>query len=265
MFTNKNIIYENCHLNYSIYGRGRAVMLVHGFGEDSGIWKVQIEYLQKDFLLIVPDIPGSGQSEMLTKENVLIDDYAAKLKAILDEEKIDDCCMLGHSMGGYISLAFADKYPEKLWALGLIHSSAYADDASKKETRRKAIEFIIENGSYSFLKTSTANLFFDVDKSKETISELIDKGARFLPEALIQYYQAMIARVDRTTVLKELNKRVLFIIGEHDKAVPFTQSLPQTHLPSMSYVYIMRYSAHMSMIEETEKCNKILAEFLHYQ
>jgi pimeloyl-ACP methyl ester carboxylesterase len=265
MFTNKNILYENTDIHYAMYGSGKAVMLVHGFGEDSDIWKAQIEYLQKDFLLIVPDIPGSGQSQMLKKGKVEIEDYATILKVILEEEKITDCCMLGHSMGGYISLAFADKYPEKLWALGLIHSSAYADDALKIEARRKAIEFITENGSYSFLKSSTPNLFFDVEKSKKKIDELIEKGGKFLPEALIQYYLAMIARVDTTTVLIEFNKPVLFIIGEHDKAVPFAQSLPQTHLPSISYVYIMRNSGHMSMLEETEKCNKILAEFLHYR
>lgn len=264
MFENKNIIYENANINYTVYGTGKAVVLLHGFGEDSDIWKAQIDFLINDFLLIVPDLPGSGKSDLLQKENIEIADYAAIIKVILDQEKITTCCMLGHSMGGYITLAFAEKYPETLNALGLVHSSAYADDEAKKTTRKKAIEFIRENGSKAFLKTSIPNLFFDTVISKKDIDVLLEKGASFLSEALIQYYNAMISRTDKTVILRTFSKPILFIIGLYDQAVPFAQSMQQTHLPSFSYIHIMRNSAHMSLKEESEKCNKILGEFLHF-
>ncbi len=264
MFKNKNIIYENANINYTVYGTGKAVVLLHGFGEDSDIWKAQIDFLTNDYLLIVPDLPGSGKSDLLQKENIEIADYATIIKLILDQEKITTCCMLGHSMGGYITLAFAEKYPKTLNALGLVHSSAYADDEAKKTIRKKAIEFIRENGSKAFLKTSIPNLFFDTVISKNDIDDLIEKGASFLSEALIQYYNAMITRTDKTAILKTFSKPILFIIGEYDQAVPFAQSMQQTHLPSISYIHIMRKSAHMSLKEESVKCNKILGEFLHY-
>lgn len=260
---NKQIDFSGSVISYAVNGNGNPVVLVHGFGEDSEVWKKQVDFLQKDFKLIVPDLPGSGKSTLLNKENEQISDYAEVIKAILDEENIQNCIMIGHSMGGYITLAFAEKYPEMLSAFGLFHSGAYADDAEKIETRKKGIEFIRKNGSEAFLKTSTPGLFFDAEKHSSEIKALTEKGAAFLPEALIRYYHAMIDRPDRTAVLKTFSKPVLFIIGRHDKAIPFEHSLRQCHLPVFSSVHILRESAHMGMYEETEKANAILAQFLH--
>ncbi len=259
----KSINFNNSNIQYAIHGAGTPVMLIHGFGEDSSIWNEQIAFLKNDFQLIVPDLPGSGASAILRQENAGISDYAEVIAAILAEEKISSITMIGHSMGGYISLAFAEKYPEQLNALGLFHSGAYADDEEKKETRKKAIAFIEQNGSYAFLKTSTSGLLFDPEKSKADIDQLIGKGNAFSPEALIQFYRAMIARPDRTSVLKTFPRPVLLIIGEYDKAIPFKHSMQQSHLPAISHIHILRSSAHMGMLEETAKANKILAEFLH--
>jgi pimeloyl-ACP methyl ester carboxylesterase len=221
----------------------------------------QITFLQNNFLLIIPDLPGSGKSEILTESNVVIADYVEVLKAILDGEKITECSMLGHSMGGYISLAFAKKYPTALNSLGLIHSTAYADSEIKITTRLKAIEFIKENGSQAFLKTSTPNLFLDKEKNKVTIENLIN-SSNFTPNALVQYYKAMISRNDTTDVLKTFEKPILFIIGKYDQAIPFTDSIEQTFLPSYAYIHILKASAHMGMLEETKKTNHILKSFL---
>src|SRR3979409_2265854 len=106
-------------------------MLVHGFAEDHKIWELQVDYLKKDFLLIVPDLPGSGRS-VFNPQLSTIDDYADVIKFILDEEGISACTIIGHSMGGYITLAFAKKYPDQLNAFGLFHSTTYADSEEKK-------------------------------------------------------------------------------------------------------------------------------------
>ena len=159
-------------------------------------------------------------------------------------------------------LAFAEKYPGHLHSLGLFHSGAYADDEEKKEARKKAIKFIEQNGSEAFLKTSIPGLFADAEKSKNYIDDLIEKGKAFLPEALIQYYNAMIERPDRTAVLRSFPRPVLFIIGSSDKAIPPAHSLQQSHLPAISYIHVLRNSAHMGMWEETLKANEILAQFL---
>ncbi len=256
------ITYNTKNIFYRKYGCGKAVMLVHGFGEDGNIWEHQIAFLQKDFLLIIPDLPGSGKSEMLEGNNISIADYAEVLNEILFAENIAQCCMLGHSMGGYITLVFAEKYSSLLNSFGLVHSSAFADTETKISTRKKAIEFTLANGSLAFLKTSTTNLFYDKEKNKIAIENLIAAGKNFHSNALIQYYNAMITRADTTEVLKTFTKPIIFIIGQYDLAVPFTDSMQQTYLPSYAYIHILHSSAHMGMLEEIEKTNTVLAGFL---
>lgn len=240
-------------------------MLLHGFGEDGEIWSRQAEYLKEHFYLVIPDLPGSGTSMQLAADSsqlaIGMDDYADVIKSILDEEKITGCTMLGHSLGGYITLAFAEKYPSSLSAFGLVHSSAFADSEEKKSARKKSIAFIKNNGAYEFLKTSIPGLF-KAPNNSAAYAALIEKGRNFTPEALIQYYEAMIARPDRTKVLKTFTGPILFIIGEHDNAVPFQQSLQQCYLPDISQVHILRNSAHMGMLEETGRVNEMVAGFL---
>ena len=258
----KNIFYQNSNIHYSIYGSGKPLMLLHGFAEDSSIFNLQVNHFKERYLIIVPDLPGIGKSQMLAKENVQLPDYAAILKAIVDEEKINSFTLIGHSMGGYITLAYADKYPETLNGFGLVHSSAYADDEAKIATRKKAISFIEQNGTAAFLKTAIPNLFYNPEESVDDIKNLIEKGNSFSPDVLIQQYNAMITRPDTTSILKTFNHPILFIIGEHDKAIPFEHSLQQSHLPQIAYMHILRTAGHMGMKEEPDLVNNFMEEFL---
>jgi pimeloyl-ACP methyl ester carboxylesterase len=260
MENSKLIQYKGRNIHYRVFGKGKPIILIHGFGEDGNIWNTLISDLQNDFLLIVPDIPGSGKSEILEEEKISIDDYAEVIKAVIDNENISRCTMIGHSMGGYITLAFAEKYSELLSGFGLFHSSAFADDEEKKQTRRKAIDFIRSNGAYEFLKTSIPNLFAGKENLEE-MEQLIEEGKKISPEALIQYYEAMINRPDRTEVLKTYKKPILFVIGEKDNAIPFQSSLQQCYLPAIAHVHILD-TGHMGMIEKTEESLAIVKSFI---
>ena len=255
----KFIQYKNKNIHYRIAGRGKPVVLLHGLPLDGNVWNDIAKELQNNFLLIIPYLPGSGKSEMLQGENISIENYAEAVKAILEEEGILLCTMIGHSMGGYITLAFAKKYPELLSGFGLFHSSAFTDSEEKKQTRLKAIEFIKANGAFAFLKTLIPNLF--ADKNHPYIKKLVEESKNFNAETLIQYYHAMINRPDRTEILK-ISKPVLFIIGEKDTTIPLQISLQQCHLPLISHVHILQDAAHMGMIEDAEKCSNILLSFL---
>lgn len=263
----KHIIFRNKKIYYRAEGNGKPVMLLHGFAEDGHVWKYQVKKLKEKFLVIIPDLPGSGASEMLEGE-IFIEDYAEAVKAIAGEELLNNnknqFTLIGHSMGGYITLAFAEKYPGLLNAFGLFHSTAYADDESKKEIRRRGIEFIIKNGAASFLKTTTPNLFSEKTKKDKPhlIENLISSTKYFSDEALIQYYKAMIKRPDRTSVLKSFNKPVMFLIGKNDNAVPLKASLEQCHIPITSHIKILKNSGHMGMWEEKKKVNTFINEFL---
>jgi len=257
----KHIQVGNVSIFCRVYGKGFPVVMLHGFGEDGAIWEEQAQSLSGDYLVIVPDLPGSGKSDLL-KGDPGMDDFARLLHEMLLSEKIRSCIMIGHSMGGYITLAFAELFPGLLHSFGLFHSSAYADQPEKITQREKAIEFIDSNGAAAFLKTSIPGMFRDPKVSELEINNLLKKGSLFTPGALKQYYRAMINRPDRTNIIKNSSKRVLFVLGQHDKAVPFIQGLEQTHLASCTYIYVLRQSAHMGMREETVKSNEILSAFL---
>lgn len=264
------IQFQNKKIFYRVEGKGKPVMLVHGFGEDGNIWNEQVEILKENNLLVIPDLPGSGKSEMLEGE-ILIKDYAEVLKMLAkevvfenEEGDVRQFSLIGHSMGGYITMAFAEKYPQLLNSFGLFHSSAFADNEEKIATRKKGIEFITKNGSVAFLKTIAPNLFCEKSKQErpELVGQLIDMGKSISPEALIQYYHAMIARPDRTFVLKTFEKPVLLIAGKSDPVIPMETSLEHFKMPSISSVHILQNSGHMGMWEEAEKSNSILKNFL---
>ena len=271
MLTEMKLSYDGHSIFYRVIGNGRPVVLLHGFGEDGNVWKNQVELLSERFQLIVPDLPGSGQSEMIADMSMegmaevvrsIVDAELSKL--IIGNERPAKVFMIGHSMGGYVSLAFAEKYRDYLSGFGLFHSTAYADSEEKKATRRKGIQFINQHGAFEFLKTSSYNLFSQISKNKtpRLIDEFIGGLHNFKPEALVSYYEAMINRPDRVNVLKNLSVPVLFIAGKYDNAVPLNDVLEQCHLPEISYFHVLAESGHMGMIEEAEKSNNILNDYL---
>jgi len=254
---------------YRVLGSGKPVMLVHGFGETGEVWKNQIHFLGANFQLIIPDLPGSGQSEII--DDMSMEGMAESLKIILDEENSGltppgslKVSMIGHSMGGYIALAFADKYPDLLAALGLFHSTAFADNEEKKETRKKGIDFILKHGAFEFLKNSTPNLFspFSRTEKPELIDGFIASLNNFSSRSLVSYYEAMMKRPDRTYILKIKELPILFVMGEFDNAIPLQDGLMQAHMPEKSYIHILHQSGHMGMLEEIDNSNHILNKYL---
>ena len=261
-FKNKNIFYRK-------EGKGNPVMLVHGFGEDGSIWKHQLEKLKDHFLVIVPDLPGSGQSELLDGDCTM-EDYAEVIKAIADTEFFsttdhETFSLIGHSMGGYISLAFAKNYGHLLNSLGLFHSSAFADNAEKISTREKVIDFIEKNRTKLYAETTVPDLFSDNTKKNkpELVKDLVELAGNLSKKTLLQYTRAMMKRPDNTSVLKTFPRPILFIIGIHDNAVPLEASLKQCHLTKIGFSHFLQDTGHVGMWEETELSNRYLYNFLN--
>lgn len=250
---------------YFRYGMGPLIVLLHGFGEDSRIWQYQIEALQDYYTVVVPDLPGSGGS-VLPHEPLRIESMADFVKEILHQENAKKVVMFGHSMGGYITLAFAEKYPETLCGLGLIHSSAYADDAAKIEIRRKAIQWIRNEGKAAFLRAMIPNLYSEWSKqNRQTDIEAHFRMAlETSDESLIAAYEAMILRPDRTSVLRNATVPVLFVIGERDNAVPPIHSFEQCCLPNISSVSFLTDCGHTGMFEVRDRMNAILHSFCEF-
>jgi pimeloyl-ACP methyl ester carboxylesterase len=260
----KEIVIAGKKIFYRVYGSGKKMMLIHGFPETGDVWKNQVEYLKDKFLLIIPDLPGSGGSELIP--DMSIEGMAEVIKAILDNENPEAgrTAVTGHSMGGYITLALAEKYPAYLSGFGLFHSTAYADNEEKKAARRKAIDFIRQHGAAEFLKTSVPNMFAPATRAENQalVDKFLQEANNFSPDSLVSYYEAMMKRPERTNALQTSPVPVLFVMGEQDTIIPLSDGLKLCSLPEISYIHVLRKSGHMGMWEEAKNSNEILEKFV---
>lgn len=250
---------------YYVSGEGFPVMLVHGFGEDHRIWQHVSSALEKHYRIIIPDLPGTGSSP-LPKEEVSMELLAASLIAILDAEDIAQCILVGHSMGGYVSLALTEHFPERLSGLSLVHSSTYADDEEKKLARGKAIRLIQNEGKEPFLNAMIPNLYAEsfATQQPETLKWHLTMAMELSSQSLEAYYQAMINRPARTSIISNTKIPVQFVIGTEDKAINPQSVLQQSYLPEKSDVHVLEGIGHSSMMESPERLNAILNSFCKY-
>ncbi len=235
----------------------KTVVLLHGFGADSSTWNDYATVLEKEYTVILPEY--SRLSHLKT-----IEDYVDFVHDEIVEQGIEKCAVVGHSMGGYIALAFAEKYPQMLSGFGLFHSTSFADSDEKKEARNKIIETIKKSGSAVFIRASTPTLYAEefAKEHPDVIAKHIEYASQFPPEALIAGMQAIRDRPDRQSVLKTLRVPVMFIIGEKDKSVSPADSKSQIMMPKFFSSSILDNVAHMGMVEERDHCLAFLEKFL---
>ena len=262
---NKSIETRTGNVHYEDRGNGFSLVFLHGLCEDGFIWEKFISGLEKTYRILRPDLPGCGKSSLsLDPVSLTIDDYANVVFDILEKENINECAVIGHSMGGYSALAFAEKHPGLIKGMCLFHSSAFADDDSKKAERQKVTEFIARNGGGDFIKQLFKNNFSEdfYRNNQSQVRELVDRAKKFPKEGAMASMQAMKNRPDRLAVLRDAKFPVQFIIGKKDKAIPLERSLRECHLPSVSSILILNESAHMGFFEEKEKCQSGVADWL---
>jgi pimeloyl-ACP methyl ester carboxylesterase len=251
-------------LAYFDEGKGdQTILLIHGFGEDHAIWKNQIEFLSTHYRVIAPNLPGVHCKPLALHHSQApsIQMYVEVLHDLMQHLNIEQYFIVGHSMGGYIGLSFADYYVNHVQGLLLLHSTAYEDNEAKKTSRMKVAEFIQEWGVSKYLETATPNLFGDAFKKTNPgiIQNVIDSGTDISPEAMIQFVFAMRNRKAMTHLLKQHTIPVWMIVGEADLAVPIQDSLEQIKLLPSSNSLVLNNVGHMGMFEATDQVN----EFIH--
>lgn len=254
--------YQGHQVVYEQTGEGPDLVFVHGFCEDRRMWADFQQPFTQQYRVLTFDLPGFGESSIAGK--LSIRDFAELLKALLDELKINACVLLGHSMGGYIGVAFTELYPELLSGLGLFHSHVYADTEEKKAARSKSVEFVERNGSVPYVGQVIPSLFAEAfaKANPELVEDLVTKAHAYPPAGLINALEAMRDRPDRSAVLKELDIPVLFILGKEDQAIPYEASIAQTVLPPITAVHLLEGIGHMGMFEAPEQCREIWRDFL---
>ena len=255
------LIYNNHKINYYKRGKGKALVFLHGFGEDSSIWDEFTQVFSKNKIVRI-DLPCFGKSEPV--ENVSIEYMADAVKAVLNELKIKSCILIGHSMGGYVSLAFAKKYESILNGLGLFHSHPYADTDEKKKNRLKSIKFLEKNGHIHFVKQLIPKFFAPSFQSSNgfLIDQMIHRASQYTTEGFIQATQAMLNRSDQTEVLKNIQCPVLFIVGKKDELAPLKFSLEQTALPNIANILVLEDVGHAGMFEAKKETRRQIRKFI---
>jgi pimeloyl-ACP methyl ester carboxylesterase len=254
-------IFEGKRVAYRAEGKGQALVLLHGLCEDSTIWDEFIKPLSGEFQIIRPDLSGFGESDILTESS--IDKMAESVKAVLIDLNVSRCVMVGHSLGGYVTAAFAKRYPSLIAGFGLFHSHPFQDTEEKKGERRRAIEFVQRNGHILYVKQLIPKLFAELfaTSNEFLINSLIFKASQYKPETIIGAQQAMLDRADNGDVLKKATCPILLIIGKQDKSIPFEVSKLMLPLPAIADIVILPKVAHMGLFTAKDKTAKAVRSF----
>lgn len=261
----KKIQYEGKEVAYTAEGKGTPVVLLHGFCEDHKIWEeFQNDLLQEPYQVIAMDFPGFGASEVA--EGMTIEGMARRVHALLKKLGAGPAVLIGHSMGGYVGLAFARLFPEALLGLGLFHSHPYPDEEEKKATRQKSIDFIRRQGHILFVKQLIPGLFADnfARSNAFLLEKLVYRAAKFPSEGIIAAQQAMMNRQDETETLRQLQVPALFIIGKLDSAIPPDKNMAQTHLPEVASIHILEKAGHMGQFEARKATQRYVRQFVDF-
>ncbi len=260
--------YKKGSIHFEEYGSGDVLVLLHGFTESLKIWHEFKQTLSASYRLVLIDLPGHGRSSILSEVHSM-ELMADSVKAVLDHLNIPSAVITGHSMGGYVALAFARKYSSMLRGLGLFHSTSLADSDEAKEARERAIE-VIQNNHNRFLLNFIPDLFAPETKDlyKDEIQSLIDEASLMDPKAILAAQEGMKNRTSTLDVLINAPFPVMFIAGQKDSRVPFENIWVQMALTETAYSLILRNTGHMGFIEAkvqsldfldsfTEACYKV--------
>ncbi len=248
-------------LSYNILGKGKPVVLLHGFLENKNMWEFMSFSDQNDLQLIMIDLPGHGNSAVYNEVNTM-EFMAEKVKEVLDEEHIYNYHIVGHSMGGYVALALAELDSKAINSLGLFFSSPFADSPEKKEQRLRAAQLANSNKE-EFIRLGIRALF-NPHRTKDLSKELAQATAMAnttKKEGIAPALKGMRVRKDRSEILERTLFPKFWIYGEYDTAVDKDQV--ESFLKDKDKIKEYRLPiGHMGHLESPEICDAIIREFL---
>lgn len=241
-------------------GKGQPLILIHGYCETGNMWADFAESLSDEFRVVCPDLPGIGESA-ISGNQISLEEVAVHLDEWMDANRIENPIIIGHSLGGYVTLALLELMGSRIKAIGLFHSTAFPDDADKKEMRNRTITFLRKNGVEKFV-TSFVPPLFPENRREELAKEIelaIEDAKRSTLNGLIAYAGAMRDRKDRLEVLRHFSGPKLLIAGIEDGAVKIEAS--RTQVDVFSHYFELQGVGHMGMIEKKEETLEIVRKF----
>lgn len=256
----KKTTFKNTNISYTDNGEGKTVVLLHGFLENKLMWKNYIGPLSKNFRIITVDLLGHGGTECMGYIHT-VENNAEIVNHILNELNISNCSIIGHSMGGYVGLAFAELYSKKIDGLVLLNSTAKEDSPERKQNRTRAIKAVKQNFN-AFVSMSIANLFSPANRTRLSKAiEIVKQEAAKTPlQGVVASLEGMKIRKDRVLLLHQATFPIFLILGEKDPVLNYEETIQQIENTKVKLVTFP--DGHMTTIENKNELNEVLLDFM---
>lgn len=254
-----SIEFKNTNIYFTDEGKGSVIVLLHGFLENSTMWSSMSKELSKKYRIVCVDLLGSGKTGCIGYVHSM-EEMADAVKAVLKELKIRRAIFVGHSMGGYVALAFAEKYSKNVKGVCLMNSTSQADSEERKKLRLRVIEMAKENYE-TLVKMSISNLFAENMRSQlsEEIEEIREEALKTPVRGYIAATEGMRLRKNKEAVLQTIEKR-LIIAGKNDPILNYATVEEEAKRTNTSLIALP--NGHMSHVEAKEELLKALTNFI---
>jgi pimeloyl-ACP methyl ester carboxylesterase len=256
-----SIVFKNINVSFTDAGKGKAVVFLHGFLEDKSIWNDFANQLAEKYRIITIDLLGHGKTECLSYVHTM-EEMAEAVYAVLKHLKVRKYYLVGHSLGGYVSLALAEVYPDNIKGLCMFHSSARADSEAKQKDRDRAIKVVKQNKNL-FINEAIPNLFYTKQKTYENeINQIKQIANNTSLQGIVAALEGMKIRMDREIILNFAPYPVLYIIGKEDAILPYESLVEQANLPEKGSYLLLENVGHVGFVEAKEKTLKAITSFV---
>ena len=235
---------NNIDLSYDRSGKGNPLVLIHGFPLDLSIWDSVVPLLESDFDVIVPDLRGFGESSTVDEPYNMLD-FANDIAGLLDFLGVEKAAFAGHSMGGYVALAFAKEYPDRVSGLALVSSQAAADAPERKAGRYKTAKDVSDSGVDVVSEAMTPKLSSN-EKVQEFVNLLMKAQS---PAGVVGALKAMAEREDFTDVLPQFSFPIFLIHGDADLLIPIDRAKEIKSILPTAQLIKLKKAGHMPMME----------------
>lgn len=255
----KTLLYKNTKISYTDSGDGNTIVLLHGFLENKKMWKDYITFFSDKYRVITIDLLGHGESDSLGYVHSM-EENANVVQEVLQHLKIEKATILGHSMGGYVGLAFAELFPKNINKLVLLNSTSKADSHEKKINRNRAIKAVKQN-YVNFVSLAIGNLFSENNRTRlaDEIEKAKVQALKTPLQGIVASLEGMKVRKDRESLLKQNLFPVLLILGKKDPVLNYEEN--STQIENTNAKLVSFEDGHMSQIENKEELKTVLLDF----
>lgn len=257
-----NFLYKNTNIHFTSSGKGPAIVLLHGFVENSSMWIEIVEVLSKKNRIICIDLLGHGKTENHGYIHTM-NEQALMVNALLKHLRLRKCIIIGHSMGGYVALAFSKLFSEFVKGLCLMNSTALPDSKEKIINRNRAIKAVKQNHK-TFVRIAIPMLFSEENRSIFTneIKQITEEAILISPQGIIASLEGMKIREDLTSIYKNSNYPIQMVIGKQDPALEYSKLIEQIKNTNVQIVEFP--DGHMSHIENKDNLIKAFLSFIKF-